>query len=107
MDSQARISLCESVFYMRMQTLRPMLGAVKNSAVEVGRHVPRKRSRFPVLCLPYTATAAAALQRWARRGVSVKSCLDQKSNWALIFAKRADSTEVGVIQAPFGMNAWL
>jgi hypothetical protein len=32
---------------------------------------------------------------------------DQKSNWALILAKRADRIDVGPSQAPFGMNAWL
>ena len=31
----------------------------------------------------------------------------QKSNCRLSFANRADITCVGVIQAPFGMNAWL
>jgi hypothetical protein len=31
----------------------------------------------------------------------------QKANCALICAKRAEITEVGVSQAPPGMNAWL
>jgi hypothetical protein len=31
----------------------------------------------------------------------------QKSTCMLSFAKRADRTDVGTIQLPFGMNAWL
>jgi hypothetical protein len=35
------------------------------------------------------------------------ACFDQKSNCALIFANRADSTDVGINHVPPAMKDWL
>ena len=95
------ISHCESVFYMRMETLRPSYRAVKNLGCWESRE----------LLNLVLSTGAGRRDRVGKAGrhrpTNPTRPSDQKSNWALILANRADRMDVGPSQAPFGMNAWL